>query len=236
MAKRNINNYILINFLRLILFWLYFLTQSIFCNDVDCDALSKSTDLGSLVYTDEQHGDCRFSVAKNKWFKCISYGNTKNFYVITNDDVCYFFDTCKKIADNLMAVYNIKECVQSCAKINDDLKENFIQYGSYCFYSLNPMESIPSDLGSVEDYEIIPNNGYYILKCNKAEYDKIIDELTFTKCVEGNNCPEDYSYYDYEQHKCLSETCVSINKKSIERTDQKTQCVSECIDEIYFYE
>ena len=210
MAKRNINNYILINFLRLILFCLYFLAQSIICDDVDCN-LDYPTDLGSLATINTQHGDCRFSVAKNKWFKCISYGNTKNFYAITNNDDCYFSDTCKKIDNKLIAVYNIKECVMSCAKIHDDLKGKFIQYGSFCFYSSNPMTSIPSTLGSLADYEIIPNNGYYILKCNKAEYDKLIDELTFTKCVEGKDCPN--GYYDYEQHKCLSETCVSINKK-----------------------
>jgi hypothetical protein len=196
-------------------------------------------DLGSLVYTVEDHGDCRFSVATNKWYKCneeFSLGSTKKYYAISNNgDKCYYSDSCEIIDVKYMAIYNIKECIKSCAKINDELKGNFIQYGSYCFYSENPMESIPSDLGSTDVYEIIPNNGYYILKCNKAEYDKLIDGLTFTMCVEGDNCP-DGNLYDYEQHKCLSETCQSIGKKSIEIDGHKTQCVSECIHGTYFYE
>ena len=233
MSKRNINNSILINFLRLILFSLYFFSQIILCQD-ECTGAT-----GEAGITTTPSNDCRFSVVKNKWFRCQinDYGDSKNYFAITTQDKCIFVDNCKSDDDNIMGVIPTKECLLSCAKIDDSLKSVFIQYGNFCIYSHdgnNIFETGQSP--SSGDYELIPNNGYKILKCNKAEYKDSSTHpgMTYTKCLKGTSCPN--NYYDYETHECLSE-CVN-NKKKIKRTETsptKYECVSECNNNTAFY-
>ena len=202
MSKRNINNSILINFLRLILFSLYFFSQIILCQD-ECTGAT-----GEAGITTTPSNDCRFSVVKNKWFRCQinDYGDSKNYFAITTQDKCIFVDNCKSDDDNIMGVIPTKECLLSCAKIDDSLKSVFIQYGNFCIYSHdgnNIFETGQSP--SSGDYELIPNNGYKILKCNKAEYKDSSTHpgMTYTKCLKGTSCPN--NYYDYETHECLSD-------------------------------
>ena len=133
MSKRNMNNSILINFIRFILFSLYFFSQFISCQEC-----TDST--GQSGITPPPSNDCRFSVTKNQWYKCYTlsgYGSAKTFFFITSNDECYFTDNCKKISSNIMGVLPTQECLVSCAKIDDSLKQYFIQYGDFCIYSVS---------------------------------------------------------------------------------------------------
>lgn len=237
MSKRNIKNSILINFLRFILFLLYFFSQFIFCEECSGEIYTTPTVITDSVNNNED--DCRFSVTKNKWYKCYTtaeYGSDKSYYVIGAEDKCVFSYSCKRFAANSMGVLQTHECLESCAKIDDSLKAKFIQYGDYCIYSENGNNLFGQGENSLHrDYELIPNNGYQILKCNKSEYSELKDGLTYTQCLVGENCPTDY--YDYEIHQCL--TGCHSNKKKIERRNSlnelKYQCVSECnVDNFYF--
>jgi hypothetical protein len=135
-----------------------------------------------------------------------------------------------------MGVYQTKECIESCAKIHDSLKGNFIQYGDFCIYSENQGNDVTGIIGSdPSNYDLIQNNGYKILKCNKAEYnDPSINGLVFTKCYIGENCPDPNYDYDYEIHKCVS-GCGG--KKKIKRgtNPERYQCVTECNNNTAFY-
>ena len=238
MSKRNINNYILLNFFPLILFSLYFLSQSIFCDT--CPNYSEG--LFSSDRTNDYNSDsCVYSVKTMLSYTCINYpsqyGAGRKYFAITSDGRCIFSDSCKKIVNNLIFVYGTNECIESCAKINDTIKGDFIQYGEVCMHKSKKSELIGTDIQNT-DYELIPNNGYQILKCNKIDYSTIRDRMTFTKCILGKNCPN--TYYDSEQHKCLTETqtCENFNKKKIQRSDDngKIECVTACIHGDYIYE
>ena len=242
MSKRNINKNILINFLRLILFSFHFFPQFIFCETCSSDSTSTST-----PYVE---GSCLKSVKTNQYHKCYSdskYGSSRKYYAIGSGDSCVYGDSCKNFDTYIMRVYGTYECIESCAKINDSLKSNYIQYGDYCIH--NSSKSILYDVGDeANGYELIPNNGYTILKCNLAEYNTTIERMNLTKCVKGDNCPDvnengyQYTHYDYEEHKCIksSNHCKDIKKKEIpadpDNNRQKPQCVSECIHEPYIYE
>jgi len=178
-------------------------------------------------------------VVKNKWFRCQinDYGDSKNYFAITTQDECIFVDYCKSNEDNFMVVDKNRECLLSCAKIDDSLKSVFIQYRDFCIYSQdgnNIFEEGQSP--SSGDYELIPNNGYKILKCNKAEYkdSSTYPGMNYTKCLKGTSCPN--NYYDYETHECL--TGCGTKKKIKRSTDPeqiKYECVSECNNNTAFY-
>ena len=219
-----------------------FFSQFIFCDDT-CTNTGTPNNLQD-IYREESssssEGDCLFSVATKKWHKCIidsDYGTTKMYYAITSGGECVFVDSCKMIDNYIMTVYGTHECIESCAKIHDDLRGSFIQYGDFCVHVSSKDSLLSSDLPT-SDYELIPINGYQILKCNKAEHSTLINRAKFTKCVEGKYCPN--NYYDYEEHKCLEEleTCEQFKKKEIKRenNNDKIECVSQCIDEEYYYE
>ena len=248
MSERNINNYILLNFFRLILFSLYFLSQTIFCET--CVDGSYSSDLFmSDRTTDYSDSSCVYSVVTMQSYKCINhqvdYGNGKRYYAISTDGECIFSGSCKRFANYIMTVYGTNECVQSCAKINDTLKQNFVQYGDYCIHE-SSLSTLFGEKSLPSDYELIPNNGYKILKCTFAEYNTTTGEMNLvnlTRCVKGDDCPNDrYSHYDYEQHKCIETInhCKDIKKKEIPKDPDnnrtKPECVSECIHEPYIYE
>jgi len=66
---------------------------------------------------------------------------------------------------------------------------------------MNPVPS-PDD----PDYDLIDNNGYKILKCNKVQSETIIDTMNYLRCFDGNLCgqeEEGKTFYDYEEHICL---------------------------------
>jgi hypothetical protein len=113
-------------------------------------------------------------VVKKEWYKCINkigYGDEKDYFAITKNDECFFVSNCRLIEGQVMGVYQTKECIESCAKIHDSLKGNFIQYGDFCIYSVNQGNDVTEIIGSdPSNYDLIQNNGYKILKCNKAEY------------------------------------------------------------------
>ena len=246
MSKRNINNSILINFLRLILFLLYFFSQFIFCQE----CTNKPTNPSISDISSNNGDDCRYSLVTKQWYRCNTYtaryGSSKAYFSLSYDNInCYYVDNCKLISNRKMAVYQTKECVDSCAKIDDSLKRNFIHYGDFCIYYsslassdlkgiigseyVSPSSSPPSSA----NYELIENNGYQILKCNKSEYNTSINGMTYSRCVKGTDCPN-VDFYDYEEHKCLS-SCGK--KKEIIETDQtKHQCVTNCNIGDFYYE
>ena len=237
MSKRNIYNSILINYLRFILFLSYLFSQSIFCQE--CSGGSYSADPTISSELNNNNDDCRFSVVKKEWYKCINkigYGDEKAYFAITKNDECFFVRDCGLIEGQVMGVYQTKECIESCAKIHDSLKGNFIQYGDFCIYSVNQGNDVTEIIGSdPSNYDLIQNNGYKILKCNKAEYKDTSTYfgMTYTKCLKGTSCPG--NYYDYETHECVSECS---GKKKIKRTETepiKYQCVSECNNNTAFY-
>lgn len=83
--------------------------------------------------------------------------------------------------------------------IHEDLKGRFFEYGDYCIYNnIFGDEQSSSD----PDYDLISNNGYIILKCNKVENEINKDDMRYLKCFNGASFIEDF--YDYEDHKCLS--------------------------------
>ena len=240
MSKRNINNNILINFLRLILFSFHFFPQFIFCETCSTPSTSTSTPQSF------EDGACLHSVKTNQNHKCYAdgrYGSLRNYYAVGSGGSCVYGDSCKNFDTYIMGVYGTKECIESCAKIDDSQKGNYIQYGDYCIPISNLEDLLDVDNGDTNGYELIPNNGYKILKCNYAEYNSTTDRMNLTKCVKGDKCPNDkYSHYDYEQHKCIETInhCKDIKKKEIpadsENQRTKPQCVSECIHEPYIYE
>ena len=153
MSKRNINNYILLNFFPLILFSLYFLSQSIFCDT--CPNYSEG--LFSSDRTNDYNSDsCVYSVKTMLSYTCINYpsqyGAGKKYFAITSDGRCIFSDSCKKIVNNLIFVYGTNECIESCAKINDTIKGDFIQYGEVCMHKSKKSELIGTDIQN-NDYD-----------------------------------------------------------------------------------
>ena len=234
MQQRYINNYLSINLLRLILFSLLCFSQFINCQD--CSGVTPNFNSPDL------ESDCRFSVVKNKWFTCVTSldsGNNKTYFAIDTDGNCKFTTYCKHY-DNAKTVHPTNECVKSCARINETLKENFIEYGDYCIYSNNFSGNIfgitSTSPTEGPDYDLIDNNGYKILKCNKVQSETIIDKMSYLRCFDGNSCQnveeEDKKYYDYEEHKCLF-NCSDSDKKEIGETKQ---CVTSCNQGEYFYE
>ena len=219
MPKRNINNNILINFLRLILFSFHFFPQFIFCEGT-CPSASTSDLLINDRTERYSEGDCLFSVKTNEWHKCYTesqYGTSRNFYAVGSGNKCAFGDSCKNFDTYIMAVYGTNECIESCAKINDTLKSHFVQYGDYCIHD-QTLRALFGENSSPSDYELIPNNGYQILKCNFAEYNTTIARMNLTKCIKGKYCPEEYTRYDYEDHKCIKDKMLwNVHIESIKK-------------------
>jgi len=227
MLKRNINNYLLIYLLRSILFSLLSFPQFINCET--CSG-ANPPDINSPNFGES---NCRYSVTKKDWFSCITTldsGDNKKYFLIDSDGNCKFSAYCKNY-NNAKTVRGTNECIESCARIHDDLKGNFIEYGDYCIYSTNDNNIFGyTQTSDYPIYDIIPNNGYKILKCNKVQKETIIDNMNYYECFNGSSCQSPDNYFDYEDHKCLP---GCNNKKEIGDTKQ---CVSSCNQGSYIYE
>ena len=225
MLKRNINNYLLIYLLRSILFSLLSFPQFINCDTCHAD----SPNINSPNF----QNDCRYSVTKRDWFSCVTTtdsGNNKTYFLIDSDGNCKFSAYCKKY--NAKVVHGTNECIESCATIHGDLKGKFIEYGDYCIYSEDNNNIFDKgDHYTNDDYDIIQNNGYKILKCNKVEQLIKIDNMDYYECFNGSLCVSNNKYFDYEDHECR-DGCKS-SKKEIGDTKQ---CVSSCNQGSYIYE
>ena len=184
--------------LRTILFSLFCFQQLIKCEVCP----SERPDINSPNFGE----NCRFSVITNAWYTCITNSeNSKAYFLINSDNICLFSSKCKSIIVGGKVVRGTNECIVSCTSINDTLKANFIEYGEYCIYSANNENIFGKDNYNKDfnDYDIIPNNGYKILKCNKVEKVTHIDDADYTECFDGSLCQTSVSYFDYETHKCL---------------------------------
>ena len=165
MQQRYINNYLSINLLRLILFSLLCFLQFINCQDCP----TSTPDINNPNFGESF---CHFSVVKNKWFTCVTStdsGEDKTYFANNTEGNCVF--TKYWGFYNVKTVYGTNECIKSCAIINDTLKGKFVDYEDYCIYSSNDqnlfgMSTAPSS--DDPDYDLIDNNGYRILKCNKV--------------------------------------------------------------------
>ena len=226
MLERNMNNYLLIYLLRSILFSLF-----CFSKFINCQACSG--DRPDINAPDFQN-NCRYSVTKGKWYTCAETsdsGTNKTYFYIDSKDNCMFSAYCKKYDNSFKTVYGTNECIESCTKIDDSLKGKFIDYGDYCIYSDDNNDIFKKgDHYEDDDYDIIPNNGYNILKCNKVQQLIKIDNMDYYECINGSLCVSDGKYFDYEEHKCLDKCSP---KKEIGDTKQ---CVTSCNQGSYIYE
>ena len=227
MLKRNINNYLLIYLRISILFSLLSFPQFINCE------ICNGANPPDITTPNFGESNCRYSVVKKEWFSCVTTpdsGENKKYFLIKSNGECVFSGYCAKY-DNAKVVRGTNECVESCAKIHDNLKSNFIEYGDYCIYSTND-NNIFGYTQNTDDpnYDIISNNGYKILKCNKIEKTTIVDTMNYLECFDKSSCESPNDYFDYENHQCLN-GCNT--KKEIGDTKQ---CVTSCNQGSYIYE
>ena len=130
MMERNINNYLLIYLIRLIIFTIFCFSKFINCETCGGDPPNINTpNFGDSI--------CRFSVVKNEWVSCditTDSGNNKTYFSFDSNGKCLFTKYCK-FYKNKMVVRGTNECIDSCATIHDSLKGKFVEYGAYCIYS-----------------------------------------------------------------------------------------------------